>query len=148
MSITQRFAALFMPTPAFADDFGFTGGTPDGWSPFGPKSLTGSQIALTFTQQPINTSVSTSITVKVHSAISGVAVPGVSITLSVDNNSGTPAGAVIVGGNPNGSTDASGNVSFTIALGKAGGYLLVANGSLSGVATQAGISTLFNVKNK
>jgi len=128
----------------------FTGGTPDGWSPFGTGALVGSSISLTFTTQPPpNTFADSTFSVVVQALISGQPVPGVDVTLQVDNNSGAPAGAVINGGNnPTVTTNKFGNASFTISVGKAGGYTISASGLLTGVATQTQLSNFFNVKNK
>lgn len=150
----QRFASnalsLITPKSAFAMqgfDLGI-GGLPDGWSPIVPNAIPGSSVGLSFTTQPQNTFADSLFTVVVHVSDSTGPVPGVTVTLSVDNNHGVPAGAIISGGNPSGTTDVSGNVTITIAVGKAGGFILAANGSWTGVATQTALSNQFQVQNK
>lgn len=124
------------------------GGLPDGWSPIIPNALPGSGITLSFDTQPPNTFADSLFTVVVKATNSLGAVPGVAVTVSVDNNHGVPAGAVISGGSPTGITGVDGKVSITISVGKAGGFILVANGALSSVPTQSVLSNQFQVQNK
>jgi len=149
-SFASSALSLISPKSAFAMqgfDLGI-GGLPDGWSPIIPDAIPGSNVSLSFTTQPQNTFADTLFTVVVHASDGTNSLPGVSVTLSVDNNHGVPAGAIISGGNPTGTTDINGNVTLTIAVGKAGGFILAANGLWSAVGTQTGQSNQFQVQNK
>lgn len=148
MSIMQRLASLFTTTSLFAQSSDFTGGTPDGWSPFGAGGLLGSNIGLSFTQVS-NSTVNVQAPYTVHAAISGVAIPGLTVTVTIAGNSGVPAGAFIVPGSDTvQTTNSTGDATFMIAFGKAGGYTLTATGSLSGVLTPSAVSPVFNIKNQ
>ena len=146
----QGAASLFAPKTAHAmqGDALFIGGLPSSWSPFATAKIVGTNVGTSFTAQPVNTSVGTVITIVVQALTNGVPVPGVAVTLNVSNNNGVPAGAVIIGGAPTVNTDNLGNATFHIAIGKAGGYNLVANGAMSGVVGTNGVTSVrFNVKN-
>jgi len=147
-SLMNRAASLLAPKLAHAQ-FGFDGigGLPDGWSPFNPNQLTGSSITQTFIQQPINTTVGVPITVVVKATSGGLVVPGVLDTLVVAGNNGVPANAIITSGSGPVATQTDGTATFTITIGKAGGYTLSASGKISNVPTGSATSTLFNVKN-
>jgi hypothetical protein len=144
-------AAVFTPKSLFAqsDAFSGIGGLPDGWSPSVPTSILGTSVALAFdTQPPANTFADTLFTVVVKATNASGPVPGVAVAVTVDNNQGAPAGAVISSGTGLGTTGVDGKTSITIAVGKAGAYILQAAGSLSGVATQTVLSNQFLVQNK
>ena len=125
------------------------GGLPSGWSPFKFAPIAGSGVALTFGPLPVAAVDSVPFQLVVHASTSTFAnVPGVSVALSVANNSGTPASAVLIPNNPVAVTDANGDATFTIAIGKPGGYTITAVGTLSGsIQTPPFTSNLFNVKN-
>jgi hypothetical protein len=109
--------------------------------------IVGTNVGTAFTKQPVNISVGDVMPVVVHAGTNGVSVPGVSVTLSVINNNGVPAGAIIVGASTV-KTNSSGDAIFSIGLGKPGGYNLVATGAFSeGVGTNGVVSIRFNVKN-
>jgi len=148
-SIMHRAASLFAPKPAFAQfDFAGIGGLPDGWSPFNPNAIAGSNVVLTFGALPKNVKDSTNFTLIVHASAPGIAnMPGVNITLTVANNSGTPAQAVLIPQDPSAITQTNGDATFVIAIGKPGGYTLTATGDISGVKTAGFTSAVFNIKN-
>jgi hypothetical protein len=143
--------SVLTPKPLYAccNDFAGIGGLPDGWSPITPNSIVGTSVALEFTTQPpANTFADSLFTVVVKASNASGPVPGVVVTVSVDNNHGVPAGAVISAGNPVGTTRPDGTTSITVAVGKAGAFILRANGALSAVATQSKLSNQFIVQNK
>jgi len=131
------------------DDLGI-GGLPDGWSPIVPNAIPGASIGLSFQGTIVNTFADSGFTVVVKATdASGQPLPGLSVTISVDNNNGTPAGAYITPGfNPTGTTGLDGTVSIFVAVHKAGGFILAANGTFSDVSTQTGLSNQFQVQNK
>jgi hypothetical protein len=143
-------ASLFVPKSASAMQGGEVdiGGLPSSWSPFSTALIVGSNVVDTITTQPPATpSVNKAFPVIVRAITNGVPVPGVSVTLTIVNNNGVPAGAIIVG-NATVTTNSQGNAIFSIAVGKPGGYNLVAGGTMSGVvATNGVMSVRFNVKN-
>ena len=144
----NKATSLLSPKSLYADDFFGIGGLPDGWSPFNFNSIAGSGVALTFGPLPVNVKDSTQFTLVVHASTTGFAnVPGVSVALTVANNSGTPAQAVLIPTNPTAITDKNGDATFHIAIGKPGGYTLTATGTLSGVNTPSVTSAGFNIKN-
>jgi len=154
-SWAQRLAssalALLSPKSAFAMELGDLGigGLPDGWSPIVPNAIPGASIGLTFDAPIPNTFADTAFTVGVTvTDASGNAMPGVVVTISVDNNHGVPAGAVTTPPIPTGTTGLNGKVSISLSVGKAGGYILAAGGSISGVPTQTKLSNQFQVQNK
>jgi hypothetical protein len=147
-SLMNRAARLLAPKPAFAQiGFDGIGGLPDGWSPFSPNSIAGSNVVLTFGALPKNVKDSTNFTLVVHASSPGIAnVPGVSVSLAVANNSGTPAQAVLIG-DATAITQTNGDATFHIAMGKPGGYTITATGDISGVKTAGFTSAVFNIKN-
>jgi len=80
------------------------------------------------------------------------------VNLTIFGNNGDPTTLVVPDGHGgwtpqaflSGVTDGLGDVSFTYAYSKAGGYTLQAAGSIGGtfVSTQGALSNLFQVKNK
>lgn len=145
-----RAASLLAPATAHAMQSGLEiGGLPSSWSPFASGALLGSNILLTFpdTAQPNDAVVGGDVHFVVHAAINGAAVPGTDITVSIDNNQGVPAGAVITGGTTTVTTNKQGDATFDITIGKPGGYLIAASGSLTGVTTSSGVSAQFHIKN-
>ncbi len=145
----QRAASLFAPKTANAmqGDESFIGGLPSSWSPFATALIVGSNVGTSFTTQPVNIAVGTTMPVVVRAMTNGVAVPGVAVTLSVINNNGVPAGAIIVGTSTV-NTDSQGYATFNIGLGKPGGYNLVASGLMSAAVGTNGVASVrFNVKN-
>jgi hypothetical protein len=153
-SWVQRFAsnalALLSPKSAFAmqglGDLGI-GGLPDGWSPMVPNAIPGTSIGVAIQTHIQNTFADSLFTIVVKASDPSGPVPGVSVTISVDNNHGVPADA-IVHGQTTGTTGVDGTVTLKISVGKAGGYILAASGSISGVPTPTGLSNQFQVQNK
>jgi hypothetical protein len=159
-SLTNRITSVFSPASLFAQERGldfdsFTGGGPSSWSPQGFGQIAGSNIALTFTTQPVNgTAFEKLNTIVVHAATvvqapaAGHTLEGVDVTISVANNSGTPAGACVVG-TLTVTTNSLGDAIFdNVTVKKAGGYTITATGVYQTVPTQNRVSNLFNVKNK
>ena len=143
-----RAASLLAPTTAHAMQEGVEiGGLPSSWSPFASGALLGTNIVLTFPTQPNDAVVGGNVHFVVNAAINGVPVPGTDITVSIDNNQGVPAGAIITGGLTTVTTDASGNSTFDITIGKPGGYLIAAGGSLTGITTASTLSAQLHIKN-
>lgn len=142
--------AVISPSRLFAQfDGGLgIGGLPDGWSPIVPNSIPGASITLSF-GGPISNTFADSLFTVVITAKDGSnhPVPGVAVAITVDNNSGVPAGAKVVG-DSTATTRANGEASFLLGVGKAGGFILAANGTLSGVPTQSKLSNQFQVQNK
>lgn len=78
----------------------------------------------------------------------GTPMEKVKITLSVYNNQGVPAGAELSGTIEGYTSEDDGTVTFSEAvLGKAGGYIICANGELSGFTFEQACSPLFHVRN-
>jgi hypothetical protein len=150
-SLLNKATSFFSPKSAFAMgpfDFDGIGGLPDGWSPFVPKAIAGSSVVLSFGALPKNVKDSTNFTLVVHASSPGIAnVPGVSVSLTVANNSGTPAQAVLIPQDATAITQTNGDATFHIAIGKPGGYTLTATGDISGVKTAGFTSAVFNIKN-
>jgi hypothetical protein len=145
-----RAATLLVPADAHAMQGGdFIGGLPSSWSPFASGALLGSNIAPTFTVQPNDAVVGGNVHAVVNVTINGLPVPGVDLTVSIDNNQGVPAGAVITSGDPSthATTDRFGNATFDITVGKPGGYLISVGGNLTGVTTGGTLSAQFHIKN-
>ena len=156
-SITNRLRSVFTPASAWAQDRSldfdsFTGGGPSSWSPhvFGTISG-GPQLPLTFSTQPTNGFVYPALlnTFVVHAqTAAGHFLNGVTITIVVANNMGSPAGACVVGV-LTAETKGAGDATFDkVSILKAGGYLISASGSYNGIPTQSAVSNLFNIKNK
>jgi len=154
-SVLHQVGAFFAPKDLLAeDDCSFCiGGLPSGWSPFSTGAITASNVAVGFTTQPHNTVVNTNSSVTndtavVRTKINGVVMPGVVIdSISVSNNSGSPAGAIITANNLPVTTSDSGYATIKFSVGKPGGYLISVCGHLDTFPTQCGTSTMFNVKN-
>ena len=157
-ALVHNTLAFFRPTLLFAQDDNFIGGLPSGWSPFGPGAVTASGVTLKVTTQPKNNVAdSTDNSLVVTSTLTGtnplVTVPHVKVdSIVVFNNSGTPAGAVIVTGSTNlpvfTSTDGTGTATVHFAIGKPGGYSIVVWGSVDGAPLSPANSGKFNVKNQ
>lgn len=149
-TMINRAVSLLAPNLAHAQ-FGFDGigGLPDGWSPFNFDAIAGSSVTLRFGPLPQNVKDSTQFTLVVHASTTDFAnVPGVSVALTIANNSGTPAQAVLIPPQPTAITDKNGDATFTLEIGKPGGYTLTATGTLSGsVVTAPFTSLVFNIKN-
>ena len=153
-SIVHRAASVFTPQVAFAqisDCSTCIGGLPSDWSPFGPGTLTASGIVLSVVQQPANSFVDSTNTIVVKATFSGQAAPGVKIdSITVANNSGSPAGAVIGTSNitTTSFTAADGTFTITFTVRKAGGYLVSVWSSLDGGQILPATSNQFQVQNK
>ena len=153
--LAQGAARFFKPGVLFAkvDDGDFIGGLPSGWSPQGAGQLDASRVTLTITTQPKNNikdSTDNSLVVTATITGSNTPVPGVTITgLTVLNNQGSPAGAVIVEGSTNlpQTTDHDGNATVHFKIGKPGAYYIVVSSNLDGGAIASPTSVKFNVKN-
>jgi hypothetical protein len=151
-ALASRVVSFVSPNLAFADGFyDGIGGLPDGWSPFDPSAVTAGNIVLTFGPLPTNAVANVDFTIVVHAATSELsgsgAVPGVLVNLSIAGNSGSPADAVLYG-DTSVATDVNGDATFTVHVGKSGGYTLSAAGKLSGLDTKSTTSGIFNVKNQ
>jgi hypothetical protein len=152
--LAQGAARLFTPGTLFAQDDSrdFIGGLPSGWSPKGARILNTSQFTFTITTQPQNNlanNAPNSLVVTATIPGTNTPVPQLRITsITVLNNSGQPAGAVIVDGSTNLPvyTDGYGNAQVKFAIGKPGSYYLVVSASFGGVAIPA-TTVKFNVKN-
>jgi hypothetical protein len=146
----RRFASLFTPATAYASDVDI-GGTPSSWSPFSTAALLGSSLMPTFTTggQPNDAVVGGNVHAAVNVSINGIPVPGVDLTVAIDNNQGAPAGAIITSGDASthATTDVHGNATFDITIGKPGGYLIAVGGNLTGVTTGGALSAQFHIKN-
>jgi hypothetical protein len=150
-SVLHQAGTFFAPKDLLADDdCSFCiGGLPSGWSPFSTGAITASNVVLTFTTEPSNTVVATTSNdnAVVHAAINGVPLVGVVIdSIAVENNSGSPAGAVVTDF-VKGTTNTSGDATISFSVGKPGGYMITVLGHLDTFQTQSTTSTLFNVKN-
>lgn len=153
-SVAQRAVSLFTPQNLFAQTFDCSsciGGLPSDWSPMGAGTLTASGIVLIITQQPTNSFIDSTNTVVVKATFSGSAAPGVKIdSITVANNSGSPAGASIKTSNVTTTsfTGKDGTFTITFTVGKAGGYLVSVWSSLDGGQIPAVTSNQFQVQNK
>jgi len=152
--LAQGAARFFKPALLFAqDERDFIGGLPSGWSPQGAGQLDASKVTLTITTQPKNNvrdSTDNSLVVTATITGSNTPVPGVAITgLTVLNNQGSPAGAVIVDGSTNlpQTTDHDGHATVHFQIGKPGAYYIVVLSNLDGGALLSPTSVKFNVKN-
>lgn len=154
-SAVQRLASIFSVSNAFADD-AFIGGLPDGWSPFGYGPVTAANTLLSSVAPlpaAVTTVTSPNVTnnsIIVLAAVSGVGVPGVTVTVSIAGNNGLPAGATFEdGGVTKTSTTLDGGI-VTINYGflKAGGYTVTVSGSLDGFPVGNTYSYFVNVKNQ
>jgi hypothetical protein len=108
-------------------------------------------VAVSFVSEPLDGFVNTPIPgqngfVQVLVATEGgTPLPGVPVTLSVANNSGS---TVMISGEIE-STDANGIATFpNLTLNKAGGYQLWANATFDGLAGNQATSILFTIKNQ
>jgi hypothetical protein len=163
-SLAHGLTSLIAPKPLFAKapmhlllDDEFTGGGMGGWSPMGFGAIPVASIVLSIPQggQPANSVASnagTNDSVVVKATINNAGVPGVTITLTIAGNNGTPANAILYPqtppqGLPQGVTGADGTVKVYFSAGKAGGYTITAHGELEGINTQTVTSKLFNIKN-
>ena len=161
-SLFTHTVSLFVPQKLYAfevDCSDCIGGLPSGWSPFSSGHLSATGVNIVIDTQPANTSISLtdSIVVRALYGTTGtVPVGGVRIdTITVSNNSGTPAGAIVTSTNT--STDPTKTQLFTkddgrakiyFQLGKAGGYLITVYSSLDGQSLPPVTTALFNTKNQ
>src|SRR5262249_15579800 len=93
-SLTSKMTSLFSPSLAYAQDAGdlFIGGLPSGWSPFKKQTFQAADVALSYTEQPVDTKVSSTIEVKVSaSAAANTTLPPQNIVLTIFGNHGTPS---------------------------------------------------------
>ena len=151
-ALARRLSNWFTPRPAYAAATMVAvkppGGALGGLSPIGPVVVNAATVKLTFVVQPSNGTINKDIKPPVVvSAVTanGTPLDGVKITLSVLNNQGVPI-------------QVSGNVATTTAGGlatyehlqttKAGGYTILASGSIFSTATKTATSVLFNVQGK
>ena len=146
-------ANLFAPPVAWAAatmNPGGLGGTSGGIGTiFGPQDVP--TVTLTFTVQPSDVTVNQTITpaVVVTATATGTTdvVPNVVITLTSQDNNGTPVQFL---GTLTQTTDGSGNAVFAdLSLTKTGGYAVLATGSVNGrpaIGVSTVVSTRFNVR--
>ena len=151
-SLTRRAASLLAPSQLFAQDRSDGGDWvgPTGWSPVSFARITGQGISLKFVNMPKTATVGSYFELQVQASSSSRVVPGVLVSISLANNSGVPAGAVIIDGSPaTGTTlDETGIAHIKLRVNKAGGYTFFASGSLAGAPTNTTTSTqVVNVKN-
>jgi hypothetical protein len=156
-SLTHRAGSWLAPSLLFAQgrDEGGDWVGPTGWSPVTFARITGTGTPLSFVSIPKNGTVGQAFVLKVLALTSPPPgnpphpVPGVTITITLANNSGVPAGARIVNAPATGITGPDGVASILVIVDKAGGYTFVANGTLTGGAsTNTVVSTqVLNVKN-
>jgi hypothetical protein len=158
-SLAHSLTSLIAPKPLFAKapmhllDGEFTGGGMGGWSPMGFGAIPVASIVLSIPPggQPVNSVASnagTNDSVVVKATINNAPVPGVTITLTIAGNNGTPANAILYPQpQPQGVTAADGTVKVYFSAGKAGGYTITAHGALENGTTQTVTSKLFNIKN-
>jgi hypothetical protein len=158
-SLAHNLTSLLAPKPLFAKapmhlllDGEFTGGGMGGWSPMGFGAIPVASIVLSIPSggQPSNSVASNdglNNSIVVKATINNAPVPGVTITLTIAGNNGTPANAILYPKPPQGLTGADGTVKVYFSAGKAGGYTITANGTLENGTTQTVTSKLFNVKN-
>jgi len=151
-SLTHRAASWLAPSQLFAQDKSDGGDWvgPTGWSPVSFARITGQGISLKFVNMPKSATVGSYFNVQVQASSSSRVTPGVLVSVSLANNSGVPAGAVIIDGSPvTGTTvDGTGIATIKLRVNKAGGYTFFASGSLAGAATNTTTSTqVVNVKN-
>jgi hypothetical protein len=150
-SLTHRAASWLAPKTLIAQDRSGDGDWvgPTGWSPITFAQITGTGTALSFTNIPKNGTVRQAFQLKVSATSSANhPVPGVLITITLSNNSGVPAGAVILNAPAQGTTGPDGVATISVIVDKPGGYTFVANGNLIGAATNNVVSVqVLNVKN-
>jgi len=160
--LAQSAVRFITPGTLFAqggedDSRGFIGGLPSGWSPQGAGVLDASQVSVKISTQPTNNRPdSTDNSLVITATLTGTTtpVPQVKITgISVLNNKGEPAGAVIVDGSTNLTdptlvTGADGKATLHFAFGKPGAYYIVVTTSLDGESFTPLQSSKFNVKNQ
>lgn len=151
-SLANRAASWLSPSPAWAQSRSGDGDWvgPTGWSPVGFAVITGTGTSLKFTSVPKNGTVAQPFVLKVSATSAGNhPIPGVLITIDLANNSGSPAGAVILNPPAQGTTGPDGVASIAVSVNKAGGYTFLASGALRTAPTNTTVSTtILNVKNK
>ena len=129
---------MLKPGTLFAeeDSRDFIGGLPSGWSPQGAGALAVSQVSVNITTQPKNNVAdSTNNTLGVTATLTGTTtpVPDVSVdSITVLNNQGQPAGAVVLKTTLSDITDGSGKLTVTFQIGKPGAYYIVVWSSVDG----------------
>ena len=153
-SLGQRAASWLGPKPLFAETEPaekFSGGGPSGWSPISFAQITGTGTDLAFDKPPKTGVVGQDIALVVRATSDGGnALPGVTITINLANNSGVPAGAVILNDPATGVTGPDGSVTIKVQVNKPGGYTFIASGELlGGASTNTAVTTsVTNVKSK
>ena len=147
LAFVRHVADWFAPKSLHAATafFGGMGGSLGGLSPIGPVLIVPSTVSLAFIQQPSNGSINQPITPTITvSAVTanGTPLDGVEVTLTVVGNSGS----FTLSGNIATTTN-GGVASFpNFQTDKAGGYTLVATGTIAGGDTKpSAVSVLFNV---
>jgi hypothetical protein len=151
-SLGQRAASWLAPKPLFAEPEPvdkFSGGGPSGWSPISFAKITGTGTTLRFDKPPKTGSVGNPIplVVTATSSASGLPLPDVLVTIHLANNSGSPAGAIIVSDSTGVTTGPTGSVTISIKVDKPGGYTFLANGNLLGGATVTNTAVTTSVTN-
>jgi hypothetical protein len=153
----QRLASLVLPKTAYAmmDSSSEIGGLPSSWSPFNTAALLGSSIVLTYNPEPndaldapTGTEPNSNIHFVVTATVNGIVVPGVTINVSIFNNMGSPAGAIITSGATQLVTKKDGTATFDITVGKPGGYFIAGVGSIGAATSPTQLSTQFHIKNQ
>lgn len=139
----------FAPRPLFAVAAlkGVTGGGIGGLSPIGSVDFNVSSAKLAFVIQPTDGTINKNLkpfTVSASTA-NNTPIDGVTITLTVYNNQGTP---VAFSGNVATTTNGGIATFDKFQTTKAGGYIITASGTISGGSTKTTNSNLFNVQGK
>jgi hypothetical protein len=149
-ALARRLSEWLAPRPAYATTLVLKtpGGSLGGLSPIGPVVVNGATVKIAFVVEPsngtINKDIKPPIVVSAKTA-NDTPLDGVSIKLTVYNNQGTP---VKFSGDST-ATTAGGLATFDhFQTTKAGGYTIVATGTIFGTTTKADTSTLFNVQGK
>lgn len=126
------------------------GGSPIGWSHFSPEAANVEGRLVMLDGPAAVTNVGQSIGPIRIQALSGDPVPmeRVLVTLYIYNNSGAPAGAVLVGNASGYTGEGDGTVVIDgLSIDKAGGYTICARGELTGFTFAEACSSLFHMRN-
>ncbi|HEX6308064.1 MAG TPA: hypothetical protein VFZ69_07745 [Longimicrobiales bacterium] len=128
------------------------GGSPIGWSQFGPEAANVEGRLVMETEPAAVTNVGESFGPITIQALSGDGTPmeRVLVTLYIFNNSGTPAGAVLTGTVSGYTSEIDGRVVIDgNSIDKAGGYTICARGELTGFTFEEDCSSgVFHMRNK
>jgi len=145
LGFAHRLTDWMSPRPLYAAMVvGGMGGSLGGLSPIGAVQVDGSTVTLEFSTQPGDGSINKDIptfTVKAKTA-NKTALDGVTVTLIVYGNNGTP---IQISGNVKTTTNGGIATFDHFQTTKAGGYRITATGTFGGQNTGTALSELFNV---